>query len=277
MGDKEIEVFLSSLVIERNCSKSTQRIALNALIFLYKRFMQRDDIGKLKYSVSTKRKRVPTVFSHNEALRVFKQLDGKFKFIAQLIYGTGLRISELLNLRVKDIDFEMNQIIVFNGKGNKDRLTLLPLPLIQQLKEQINFVEIQHNQDCRDGYGEVYLPNALKNISKNTPKELIWQFLFPSTRITQDPTDAVHKRHHIERSVLSKQVKYAINKTKINKKASCHTFRHSFATELLLKGYSIRVVQELLGHSSVSTTQIYIHIIKQKQTQVVSPLDLIDV
>jgi integron integrase len=273
MGDTEIEAYLNHLAVERHCSKSTQRTALNSIIFLFKKFMQREDIGQLKYISSSKTPAIPTVFTHNEAISVIDNVTGIYKLMIEFVYGSGLRISELIRLRVKDIDFGMNQTIVRNGKGDKDRITLLPKKLIDRLKDQIKVVEVQHKQDLSDGYGEVYMPNALDRKNKNAAKELAWQYLFPSGRISKDPRSGSYRRHHIEKSILGKHVYKAIREASINKKASTHTFRHAFATQLLLNGYDIRTVQELLGHSDVATTEIYTHVIKQGKAGVVSPLD----
>ncbi len=273
MGSHEIEAFLSYLATHRNCSQSTQRTALNALIFLFKKFMGRDDIGELHFSYSKKYRNIPTVFSKDEASQVISLLKGKYKLMTQLMYGSGLRISELLRLRVKDIDFEMHQVIVRAGKGNKDRITILPHTLKCSLQEQISAVAILHNQDIRDGYGEVYLPYALNRKYNNAAKELTWQYLFPSGRISRDPRSGIFRRHHLEKSVLSKQIRQAVKDSKIYKKASAHTFRHTFATQLLLNGSDIRTVQELLGHSDVSTTEIYTHVLKQGKAGVKSPID----
>ena len=273
MGESEIESFLSYLAVQRFCSKSTQRTALNAIIFLFKRFMQKEDLGDLRYVNSKKHRQIPTVFTHEEALEVISHLTGKYKLMVRFMYGTGLRISELIRLRVKDIDFGMKQTIVRNGKGDKDRITLLPEKLIEQVQEQIKLVEILHKQDLDDGFGRVYLPNALERKYKNANIELKWQYLFPSGSITLDPRSNIRRRHHLNKSVLAKHVSKAIKKSRINKKASSHTFRHTFATQLLLKGYDIRTLQQLLGHSDVSTTEIYTHVIKQGNAGVKSPID----
>jgi integron integrase len=273
MGESEIEAFLNYLVIQRYCSKSTQRTALNALIFLYKKFLKREDIGKLNYASSNRHKKIPTVFTHDEAIDVIDNLSGKPKLMIQLMYGTGMRISELIRLRVKDIDFGMNQIIIVDGKGGKDRITLLPKVLIKQLENQIVAVSALHGQDLQDGFGEVYLPNALNRKFINAAKELKWQYLFPASKISTDPRSGTKRRHHINKTTLGKYVTKAIRNSNINKKASSHTFRHTFATELLRSGYDIRTVQKLLGHSDVSTTEIYTHVIKQGNAGVKSPID----
>ncbi len=273
MGENEIESFLSYLVVQRHCSKSTQRTALNALIFLFKRFLNREDIGKLNYVSSKRHRRIPTVFTHEEAISVIEHLRGKPRLMVQLMYGTGMRISELIRLRIKDIDFGMSQTIIMDGKGGKDRITLLPERLIAQLKNQITLVSALHKQDLQDGFGEVYLPNALNRKYINAPKELKWQFLFPANNISTDPRSGIKRRHHINKTTLGKHVSLAIKKSEINKKASSHTFRHTFATQLLIKGSDIRTVQQLLGHSDVSTTEIYTHVIKQGNAGVKSPID----
>ncbi|PCI63737.1 MAG: recombinase XerD [Gammaproteobacteria bacterium] len=273
MGEKEIEDFLNYLVLQRYCSKSTQRTALNALIFLFSKFLQREDLGKLNFKTSKRNRRIPTVFTHEEALSVIDNLNSNHKLMTKLMYGTGLRISELIRLRIKDIDFGMNQTIVRNGKGDKDRITLLPERLKEQLKDQIISVSILHKQDLGNGHGEVYLPNALSRKYQNAAIELKWQYLFPSHVISTDPRSGEKRRHHINKATLSRQIMLAIRKSEINKKASSHTFRHTFATQLLIKGSDIRTVQQLLGHSDVSTTEIYTHVIKQGNAGVKSPID----
>jgi len=273
MNQSEIESFLSYLAVQRFCSKSTQRTALNAIVFLFKQFMSRDDLGDFAFINSKRQKAIPTVFTHEEALAVISHLTGKYKFMVRLMYGTGLRISELIRLRVKDIDFGMNQIIVRNGKGDKDRITLMPERLIVQLQEQITLVEIAHKRDLNDGFGHVYLPNALERKYKNANIELKWQYLFPSGKIGKDPRSNMLRRHHLNKSILTKKVTIAIRKSAINKKASSHTFRHTFATQLLQKGYDIRTVQQLLGHADVATTEIYTHVLKQGNAGIKSPID----
>lgn len=273
MNNRDIETFLSDLAVNKYCSVSTQRTALNALVFLFKKFLQREDLGTLIFSNSKKNRRIPTVFTHEEALQVISQLQGLYKLMAEYMYGAGLRISEIVRLRVKDIDFGMNQTIVRSGKGNKDRITLLPFRLKEKLMAQINMVELIHQKDLSEGYGEVFLPNALEKKFKGANKQLKWQYLFPSSRISQDPRSGVSRRHHLDQSVVAKNIAKAIKLSNINKKASSHTFRHTFATQLLLKGYDIRTIQDLLGHADVSTTEIYTHVIKHGKAGVRSPID----
>ncbi len=272
MGKQEVENFLSFLVVERYASKSTQRTALNALIFLYREFLK-IELGKLSFNLSQKYRRIPVVFSATEAKQVIQHMQGMTKLMIILMYGSGLRTSEVCSLRIKDIDFAMNQIIVREGKGLKDRITLLPTSVIEQLKEQIIKVEALHKVDLAAGYGEVYLPNALDKKYPNAATETAWQYLFPSTKIGADPRSGVLRRHHIHRSVLQKHTHKAIREAKIHKLCSCYTFRHTFATELLLKGYDIRTIQQLMGHADISTTEIYLHVVKQGGFGVKSPAD----
>ncbi len=274
MGREEIEQYLNFLSVQRHCTKSTQRTALNALVFVFSKFLKRGDLGRFDYISAKRPPKIPTVFSHHEALLVINHLEGKFKLMAQLMYGTGLRISELLRLRIKDIDFEMNNIVVRSGKGGKDRITLLPSVLKKTLKDQIDLVAALHKQDLNDGYGEVYLPNALAKKYPSAPRQLAWQFLFPSGSISEDPRSGIKRRHHLDQSVLAKKIRSAIRMSNIHKKASSHTFRHSFATRLLENNYCIRTVQELMGHSDVTTTEIYTHVTKQGKAGVKSPVDL---
>jgi len=272
MGKAEVERFLSFLGNERQSSKSTQRTALNALIFLYREFLEKD-LGKLSFNLSKKHRRIPVVFSTQEASRIIQQMQGITKLMIILMYGCGLRTAEVCSLRIKDIDFKMNQIIVREGKGLKDRVTLLPEIAIAEIKKQIAKVQSLHKEDLSSGYGEVYLPNALCRKYPNAPKETAWQYLFPSTRIGKDPRSGIKRRHHLHHSVLQKHTHTAIREANIHKFSSCYTFRHTFATQLLLKGYDIHTIQKLMGHSDISTTEIYLHVVKQGGLGVKSPAD----
>jgi integron integrase len=272
LGAAEIDAFLSWLAIERTCSPSTQAQALNALMFLYKRFLN-IDVGQLNFARPAYKRRPPVVFSHTEAQAVIAQLDGSWKLLAQLMYGGGLRVMEACRLRVKDVDFSMHQLTVRDGKGGKDRYTVLPSVLVAPLRQQVKRVLFLHEQDCADGYGNVYLPHALARKYPNAAREPAWQFLFPSARISVDPTSGEMRRHHVHVKGLQREVKRAIRASEIYKHASCHTFRHSFATRLLERGYDIRTIQELLGHSDVSTTEIYTHVLNRGGRGVASPLD----
>lgn len=277
MSEKHIEVFLNYLSVHRNCSVSTQRTALNALVFMFIKFLNFNHFTSFNYTPASIKKRVPVVFSHDEALSVINFLRGPYKLMAQLMYGSGLRISEVLNLRVKDIDFAMASIIVIQGKGRKDRVTLLPEQSCELLTLQIESVKLKHRQDLADGNGAVFLPDALATRSSGSAYELGWQFVFASSSLSPLPDRSRFIRHHIDRTVVSRKIKHAIKAAGCYKKASSHTFRHSFATRLLRTGHTIRQVQSLLGHADVTTTMIYTHALNDPATQVTSPLDSYDV
>lgn len=272
MGALEVEAFLNYLAVRRRVTVNTQKTALNALAFLYKSFLEQPFEGVQLTLASTPRK-IPTVFSHTEALNVISYLDEPYRMMAQIMYGGGLRISEVLSLRIKDIDFSQRVIIVMFGKGNRHRRTILPTMLVDPLKTQIQFVKSQHTLDLASGYGSVYMPYALSRKYPNADTELGWQYLFPAKYLAEDPRSKAIRRHHILDRTVQKQVKTAIKKSGIHKHASCHTFRHSFATRLLENGYDLRTIQELLGHADVSTTEIYTHVLNRGGRGVVSPLD----
>ncbi len=272
MGKTEVENYLNHMASAKYYSKSTQRVALNALVFLYQILLD-IDLGEIRYFKSNKPKKVPVVFSKQEVEVVFKNLSGKYRLAAHLIYGTGLRISELVKLRIKDIDFSLCQIIVVAEKGDKDRVTLLPKSLFEPLIVQIAIAKSLHKEDLCNGHGEVYLPNAIGNVYPAARKQTGWQFLFPASKLTFDYQTSTPRRHHIDESIFRKAIKSAILKSGINKNASTHTFRHSFATHMLQSGCDIRRLQELLGHSDVSTTAIYTHTIEL--AKVTSPIDLL--
>ena len=264
MGEKEIEDFLTHIVVVNNVSASTQNQALNAILFMYKEIFDRK-LNKIKgFKRSTKKIKIPTVLSQNEIDEFFTNISGNYKVMAGLMYGSGLRLMECVRLRVKDIDFNYNQIIVKDGKGNKDRITLLPNKYKEALQIQLKKVKAIHKQDLADGFGKVYLPNALDKKFPNAGKEWSWQYVFPAAYITIDPRTEIKRRHHISESIIQKSVKTAARKsTGINKIVSCHTLRHSFATHLLENGYDIRTVQELLGHKDLKTTMIYTHVLNR--------------
>ena len=273
MGDIEITAFLSHLASKKNVSASTQNQALNALVFLYRKVLD-IDVGVFKELVRAKKpKRLPVVMTHEEATEVLSHIHGMNGVMANLLYGSGLRLMECVRLRIKDIDFKFKQITVRSGKGNKDRVTLLPDAIIPDLKEAIRHAKNIHQLDLNEGYGAVYLPYALARKYKNAPKETGWQYIFPASKRAIDPRSNVIRRHHISETVLQKAVKAAVRKTNITKPASCHTFRHSFATRLLQKGNDIRTVQEYLGHANVSTTEVYTHVLNINKRGVISPID----
>ncbi len=273
MGKNEIEQFLTHLAVNRQVSSSTQNQALSALMFLYKEVLGVELDWLENVERAKKSERLPVVFTKNEVRAVLARLDGQYGLMAGLLYGSGLRLMECLRLRVKDVDFEYRQITVRSGKGNKDRTTILPEGLVTSLKEQIERVKVVHQQDLEEGFGEVYLPNALERKYPNANKVLAWQYIFFSEKRSQDPRSEIFRRHHMDPKSLQRQVKKAVIATGVNKQASCHTFRHSFATHLLENGYDIRTVQELMGHKDVRTTQIYTHVMNKGANAVMSPFD----
>lgn len=272
MGKMEIESYLDFLCVQRNVSKSTQATALNALMFLYKQFLAKP-IENLNFRYASKPARIPTVFSHHEAMSVINQLQPPYSLMASLMYGSGLRISEAVRLRVKDVDFEQGYLIIIDGKGNKDRSTLLPKSMIDALKQQIVIVERQLALDQALNIAPVYMPHRLEQKYPSAGRSLSWQYLFPSTRLSVDPRTKVERRHHIYRASVQSKVRKAIVSAGIHKHASCHTFRHSFATRLLESKYDLRQIQKLMGHNDISTTEIYLHVIEDLGNTVISPID----
>ncbi|MBK8946434.1 MAG: integron integrase [Ignavibacteriae bacterium] len=273
MGDKEIREFLTKLAVKDKVAASTQNQALCAIIFLYKEVLKKK-VGELEEMVwSSKPKKLPVVFSKDEVRAVLKNLNGIDWIVSNILYGAGLRLIECLRLRVQDIDFSLNQIIVRNGKGDKDRITILPEIVKSALKERIKEIQIQHKEDLEKGYGKVYLPFALEKKYPNANTEIGWQYLFPADKLSEDPRSGVIRRHHLGESAIQKAVKTAMGKAGIKKSAGCHTFRHSFATHLLDRGIDIRTIQELLGHESLNTTMIYTHIINKGAFGIMSPVD----
>lgn len=274
MSAQHVQEFLNYLAVKENVSASTQNQALNSINFLYKEILQQP-FGKMDNITWAKNtERLPVVLSPGETLSLLAHLDGVPRLMAEILYGAGLRLMECIRLRVKDIDFNLNQIVVRFGKGAKDRITVLPDKLKEPLKNQIAKVVSLHQQDLRDGYGSVYLPFALAKKFPNADKEIGWQYLFPAAKISTDPRSGAKRRHHISEDLLQKQVKLAAAKNGIKKHVTCHTLRHSFATHLLKNGYDIRTVQELLGHKDVKTTMIYTHVLNQGGLGVKSPLDI---
>ena len=272
LSEAHIEMFLDDLGVTKNAAKNTQRTALNALVFLYREFLG-VELKDINFSYTAVKRRLPVVFSHDEAMSVIHELKGPYKLMAQLMFGSGLRISECIRLRVKDLDFSMNTLIIRDGKGGKDRSTILPLVLHTPLRRQVTLVKARHEQNTDDGFGEVYMPNRLALKYPSSASSLAWQYLFPASRNSIDPRSGKTRRHHVMDRSVQKEVKRAIKSAGILKHASCHTFRHSFATSLLQQGYDIRTIQKLLGHSSVETTEIYTHVIGQGASGVVSPLE----
>jgi integron integrase len=273
MGGIEITLFLNHLAMEVNVSSSTQNQALCAVVFLYKHVLKKDP-GNFEDLVWARRtKHLPVVFTRDETRRVIGQLSGIHRLAALLLYGSGLRLMECLRLRVKDIDFHYNQITVRDGKGGKDRVTMLPMAAIPLVQENLRKVRALHEKDLLDGFGAVLLPGALERKYPDACREWGWQYVFPAAQISIDPRSGVRRRHHLDATVLQKAVKRAIRNAGIHKHAGCHTLRHSFATHLLEDGYDIRTIQELLGHKDVNTTMIYTHVLNRGGLAVKSPAD----
>jgi integron integrase len=273
MGEAEIGRFLSSLATERHVSASTQNQALNALLFLYREIIKKD-IGYVDGVVRAKRPhRLPVVLTRQEVRSILGRLEGSDWLMAMLLYGAGLRLMECLRLRIKDIDFTTNGIVVRAGKGDKDRHTMLPAAVKEPLAKHLELIKRQHQRDLERGLGQVALPNALERKYPNAGKEWGWQWVFPATSHYTDRVTGERRRHHLHESVLQKAVKEAVQKAGVPKPASPHTFRHSFATHLLEDGYDIRTVQELLGHTDVTTTMVYTHVLNRGGKGVFSPAD----
>ena len=273
MGTPEIEAFLTHLAVKRNVAASTQNQALSALLFLYREVLHIDLEGPIDAIRAKQPKRLPTVLTRNEVFKVIGFLSGTHQLMAKLLYGSGLRLMECVRLRVKDVDFAQHQLIVRDGKGMKDRVTMLPDTLVAPLQEHLRHVKLIHEQDLAKGYGSVYLPYALERKYPNANREWIWQYVFPARKLSKDPRSRAIRRHHTAESSLQKAVRKAARSAGINKRVSCHTFRHSFATHLLENSYDIRTVQELLGHKDVRTTMVYTHVLNRGGLAVRSPLD----
>ncbi|MCE9646739.1 MAG: integron integrase [Chloroflexi bacterium] len=274
MGVPEINQFLAHLASERRVSASTQNQAMSAILFLYRHVLQIQlDESALAEFRPHRSKVVPTVLSKDEVRRVILHLAGVHKIIAQVMYGGGLRVMETLRLRVKDIDFDNHQIIVRDGKGGDDRVTILPDSLIAPLKLHLGQVKLTHETDLQKGFGSVYLPQALDQKYTAANAEWIWQYVFPAAELSVDPRTRVTRRHHLHETAVQRAVREAARAAKIGKHVTPHTFRHSFATHLLQNGYDIRTVQELLGHKDVKTTMIYTHVLQRGGLAVKSPLD----
>ena len=276
MGARHIEKFLSHLATDGKVSASTQQQALNALVFLYREVMDQPLDGQIAPIRSKRLPRPPTVLVKDEVRRLFSHMQGKHLLMARLLYGAGLRLMECIRLRVKDVDFGQNLIFVRGGKGGKDRTTILPQNIRDELRRQVEAVKRLHHNDLEEGFGEVNLPDALSRKYPNAGKETGWQWVFPARERSTDPRSGKIMRHHVLESGLQKAVKRATQAAGIDKQVGCHTLRHSFATHMLENGTNIRVLQELLGHADVKTTEIYTHVMARDVQKLQSPLDQLE-
>lgn len=273
MGADEINAFISSLAVRDGVSASTQTQALSALLFLY-RYVLGYDVGEMNGLVRAKpSEHLPVVMTRAEVRRVLAEMHGQYWLMASLMYGCGLRLSECLRLRVQDIDFEANEVLVRQGKGAKDRVTMLPQSLIGPLRIQLRQARTIHQRDLADGWGKVALPGALDRKYPNASTDWKWQWVFPQERRWHNRRTGEQGRHHVHPTVLQRAVKEAVARAGVEKNVGCHTFRHTFATHLLESGYDIRTIQELLGHKDVRTTMIYTHVLNRGGRGVRSPLD----
>jgi len=271
-----VEKFLSHLATEGKVAASTQRQALNAIVFLYRDVLDLPLDGKIAPVRSKRKPRPPTVLTQREVKDLLRNISGTHALMAKLLYGSGLRLMECIRLRIQDVDFGQNNIYVRGGKGGKDRTTILPQQIREELRLQIESVATLHHQDLQEGYGEVYLPNALARKYPHAAKDTRWQYVFPSRKRSIDPRSNREMRHHVLESGLQKAVKLAARRAGILKRVGCHTLRHSFATHMLESGINIRVLQELLGHADVKTTEIYTHVMQRDIAGLASPLDCLD-
>ena len=272
MGVREVESYLSYLATDREVSASTQKQALNAIVFLYHKVLD-IELGSLSHSRSKKKSRIPVVMTKEEVKVVFKFLNQRHLLMAQLLYGCGLRLMECHRLRIKDLDFGQGYLYVIDGKGGNDRNIPIPELLREELVHIISENRSLHETDLAEGFGEVYVPNALARKYPNACNEFSWQYLFPSKTRSTDPRTGIIRRHHVLESGLQKAIKRAVQKTGLTKRITAHTFRHSYATHLLESGVNIRVLQQLMGHRDVKTTEIYTHVMQKDINAVKSPLD----
>ena len=273
LGGEDLNAYLTYLAMEKKVSASTQNLARNAILFLYKHVLNKDIGDSKNYVIAKRTRKIPTVFSQEEAKRVIAQLEGRNALVVKLLYGNGMRISECLQLRIKDVDYDQNLIVVRDGKGEQDRVTMLPESLRDLIKYQMNRVRYLHELDQKNNVPGAFIPYSIEKKYPNAGKELGWYFMFPGKSLSKDPVSGIVRRHHVHESNIQRSVKKAIRNAGIHKQAGCHTFRHSFATHLLENGYDIRSVQEFLGHKDVRTTMIYTHVMQKGPLAVKNPLD----
>ncbi|MBU2918239.1 integron integrase [Psychrosphaera sp. F3M07] len=273
LGNYEVEQFLTHLAIQIKVSPTTQNQALCAIIFMYRHVLE-SDLTNMSFQFAKTPSRVPEVLSHKDAIGVIDKLNGVHKTIAILMYGAGFRISEVLNLRLKDFDFERSTIFIFRSRGQKDRVTLFPELAKEAISQQIKNVERIHQKDIDEGYGLTSIPPSLLRKYGNAATNLSWQYMFPSSTRCIHPYDGYVCRHHLHQTSFRKALKKAVHQSDLLKRVTSHTLRHSFATRLLETGHDIRVVQELLGHDDVKTTQIYTHVLGKHKSGAISPMDV---
>ena len=273
LGRRDVEKFLTTIAVRDRVTPSTQNQALSALLFLYREILHVDISWLQDVKRAKMRERLPVILSRDEIQSIFVELSGNHWLIANLLYGTGMRLLEVLRLRVKDLDFDRNEIVVREGKGGKDRRTLFPMSLHDPLRAQLREAYRIHQRDLISGFGHVWLPDALERKYINASHEWQWQYVFPSKQRSEDPRGGATRRHHLNESSMQKAMRRAVKQADIAKNATCHTLRHSFATHLLESGADIRTVQELLGHADVATTMIYTHVLNRGGQGVLSPFD----
>jgi len=276
-GEAKIETFLTHLAVDKSVAPSTQNQAMNALVFLYKHVLKQPLDQEINAVRASRKINIPVVMTRKEVAQIIALMERVPQLIVKLLYGSGLRIMETVRLRVQDIDYELKCLTVRSGKGAKDRITTFPTSVIPLLENHLSRVKLIHKQDLDQGYGEVYMPNALARKYPNAAKEWNWQYVFPARNLAIDPRGGKVRRHHVDPSVINKAIKITVRKTGLTKRISAHTFRHSFATHLLQRGTNIRTIQALLGHKDVATTMIYTHVLQQGGQGVLSPLDDLDI
>jgi len=276
-GEAKIEAFLTHLAVDKAVASSTQNQAMNALVFLYRHVLKQSLDQEINAVRASRNIKIPVVMTKEEVAQIITLMEGVPQLVVKLLYGSGLRIMEAVRLRVQDIDYNFKQITVRSGKGAKDRVTTFPTSIIPLLQNHFAKARTIHNRDPDQGYGEVYMPNALARKYPNAAKEWNWQYVFPARNLAVDPRSGKVRRHHVDPSVVNKAIKAAVRTVGLAKRISAHTFRHSFATHLLQRGTDIRTIQALLGHKDVTTTMIYTHVLQQGGHGVPSPLDDLDI
>ncbi len=276
MGSKEIELFLNNLAVEKNVAASTQNQALSAILFLYKEVLKTDPGWVAKSRRAKRPEKLPVVFSKREINLILPHLDGVYWLMGHLLYGAGLRLMECVRLRVKDIDFDYDRIVVRHGKGGKDRITMLPKMVKDALRSHLEKVRQIHDRDLANGHGAVHLPFAFERKNPGAAVDWAWQYIFPSHKLSRDPRSGKIRRHHLNHQTLQRKVKKPVQLAGVAKNGSCHSLRHSFATHLLEAGYDIRTIQDLLGHKDLKTTMVYTHVLNSGGRGVISPSDILD-